>query len=212
MPNRDHAVRRAKAPESGSLGETSGAEAARVAPGCNRLEPAVTRRTQPVRRSRVVRQPSSCVFDVEPAGDDGTVRLSVAGCVDERANFESLIPRIGSVDLLVDLASVEAMNSTGISRWILFLEEITRAPGRRVVLARCSFHGFVMPATMITSMTTGAHVESLQLPYGCDCSEELALVASLADLGRTKVCSLCGCRRTLAVARELIEPLLGELA
>jgi len=154
-------------------------------------------------------QGKSLVHELLPGeGRDG-LRVSFIGCVDERADFEPLLAQVGSADVVLDLAGIDAMNSAGISRWILFLEQLTSTPGRRVMLKRCSFHGFVMPATMITSMMAGASIASVQLLFSCDCSEELDFVSSWVDVDASRVCRRCNGARTLDVSPDLLEPLLG---
>ena len=151
-------------------------------------------------------------YDVEARVAGHDVRVLLAGCVDEHADLEQVRARIGEADAILDLASIDAINSAGISKWIGFLEQLTRSPGRRITLVRCSFQ-IVVQAAMITNMTAGAIVESVLAPYVCGCDEEQAReVRGWTDLEETRECDECSCPLVLDASPEIFSPIFGPRA
>ena len=151
-------------------------------------------------------------YEVEGSDTTGSLRIVLAGCVDEHADLEAVRARIGDAGVTLDLAGIDAMNSAGISRWISFLERLTRTPGRRVTLTRCSFDGFVMHAAMIANMGAGAAVESILAPYACECDEELRLVTGWTELDEERMCPECEHVFELDVSPDLFVPIFGPRA
>jgi len=95
-------------------------------------------------------------------------RARILGAIDEQCPLE----RLAAVEfpLVLDLADVDFVNSTGLRAWIHFLRSVRgRGP---LTIERCS-ERMVMQLNMVSDAHTGLTVTSFYAPYVCDaCGHE----------------------------------------
>ena len=92
--------------------------------------------------------------------------IYLTGYVDENADFSGLNPK-PSVQLVIDLAGVEHLNSLGLRTWVNWVKKLDQYPGG-IFLRRC-------PNVVVHQMNIlegfiplNAVVESLEVPFLCD--------------------------------------------
>ena len=127
-------------------------------------------------------------FDCKP--DGRSVRVTLEGDLDERADFSELL-KLDGRSVVLDLSKVGRINSAGCHRWVRFLEALAKRHSD-VRLARLS-SSFVSQALMVPNTIAHARVESLFLSYWCErCGEERdVLSSSVEDLARPPKCEGC---------------------
>jgi hypothetical protein len=126
-------------------------------------------------------------MDVKDRGP--AIEIVVRGDIDETSQL--VAPRTGGKQVVIDGADVRRINSMGVSAWCRFLDELTRQGP--VTLKRLSAL-LVMQASMITSFTGTAKVESFFSPWVCpSCEHEHSELHGGRDqLPASLPCPKCG--------------------
>jgi CheY-like chemotaxis protein len=133
--------------------------------------------------------------------DKGAVlQVILRGDITEKTDFETLRAQLGTRNLVFDTSGVRYMNSTGIRKWVEFLEALD--PDCAYSFVRCS-SGFVMQLSIVARAAGRGRVVSFMAPYRCEnCdreSEHLLKASELvgAETGATPAppgfdCAVCG--------------------
>jgi hypothetical protein len=95
----------------------------------------------------------------------GGVRFALVGIITEKSDFSPLLQKKAE-HVVLDLSEVERINSAGVGGWIVFVKSLTSSR-KEVILDRCSVP-IVHQMNMLTNMTGGAKIRSVQLPYVCN--------------------------------------------
>jgi CheY-like chemotaxis protein len=133
--------------------------------------------------------------------DKGAVlQVILRGDITEKTDFDTLRAQLGARHLVFDTSGVRYMNSTGIRKWVEFLEQLDEASSYSFV--RCS-SGFVMQLSVVARAAGRGKVVSFMAPYRCEScdreSEHLIKTAELRCVAGTTVpeppafdCAVCG--------------------
>jgi CheY-like chemotaxis protein len=113
--------------------------------------------------------------------DKGEVlQVILRGDITEKTDFETLRAQLGTRNLVFDMSGVRYMNSTGIRKWVDFLEELDADMSYSFV--RCS-SGFVMQLSLVGRAAGRGQVISFMAPYRCEnCDRESEHLIKTADL------------------------------
>lgn len=122
------------------------------------------------------------------------------GDITEHTDFSSLRPQLDTRDIAFDMSGIRYLNSTGIRRWVEFLESIDAETTYSFV--RCSV-AFVTQLGLVPRAVGRGRVVSFMAPYRCDTcdreTEHLIQTAALAvPVGRSTPsapgfdCTQCG--------------------
>lgn len=97
---------------------------------------------------------------------EGVLKLS--GVVDEHTNLSQDLGEIQHGAVL-DLSSIERINSTGVKGWIQYFSKLS---DKNLVYTKCSI-AIVEQLNMVKSFACGAKVKSFLAPYICpSCKKE----------------------------------------
>ncbi len=133
--------------------------------------------------------------------DKGEIlQVILRGDITEKTDFETLRTQLGARNLVFDMSGVRYMNSTGIRKWVDFLEELDADVTYSFV--RCS-SGFVMQLSLVARAAGRGQVVSFMAPYRCEnCDRESEHLIKTSDLhlsGARTVpeaprfdCAICG--------------------
>lgn len=118
---------------------------------------------------------TSLIIEQTADGQDGAV-VSLTGQIDEAADY-STVKLQGVKRVAFDFEKIKLINSTGLQRWIKFLESIDK--GTQVAFVRCAIR-VVTQINMFPGFMAGkaVKVESFFAPYfceACDKSQDLLL-------------------------------------
>jgi CheY-like chemotaxis protein len=118
------------------------------------------------------------LWEVVDKGD--ILQVVLRGDITEKTDFETLRGQLGTRNLVFDMSGVRYMNSTGIRKWVDFLEELDADVGYSFV--RCSA-GFVMQLSLVARASGRGRVISFMAPYRCEhCDRESEHLIKTADL------------------------------
>lgn len=107
-------------------------------------------------------------FDIHTERLTPGTRARLSGAIDERCELDRLATL--EFPLVLDLAEVDFVNSTGLRAWIRFLRSV-RDRGT-ITIERCS-ERMVMQLSMVSDAHAGLTVTSFYAPYVCDaCGNE----------------------------------------
>lgn len=96
--------------------------------------------------------------------------VMLRGDIIEKTDFDGLLSQLSSLDLTFDMAGVRYLNSTGIRRWVEFLERIDTEAKYHFV--RCSV-AFVTQLGLVSRAVGRGKVVSFMAPYYCEmCDRE----------------------------------------
>jgi CheY-like chemotaxis protein len=111
----------------------------------------------------------------------GTLQVGLRGDITERTDFTSLRQQLGGGrDITFDMSGVRYMNSTGIRKWVEFLESVETATTYNFV--RCST-GFILQLALVDRARGRGKVLSFMAPYRCDvCDKETEHLIKTGDL------------------------------
>ncbi len=117
-------------------------------------------------------------FRYENLQEDETVILKVHGFIDENAEFPE-ISTLKAGHLVLDLEDVQLINSIGIRKWVLWLQNSTIP----VTLRRCAPPIIEQVNILLGFIPEGAVVESFFIPFFCEkCNKNVnVLVTEGAD-------------------------------
>jgi hypothetical protein len=106
------------------------------------------------------------MIHIEKEENGEVLVVRIKGSIEETAHFEKLIgPPSPATYLMVYCAEVVRINSVGTKAWIRYFQQC-REKG-----AKLSFHELptclVDQANLISDFLTGAHIESIFLPFCC---------------------------------------------
>jgi CheY-like chemotaxis protein len=133
--------------------------------------------------------------------DKGAVlQVILRGDITEKTDFEMLRSQLGARNLVFDTSGVRYMNSTGIRKWVEFLEQLDADTSYSFV--RCS-SGFVMQLSVVARAAGRGKVVSFMAPYRCEsCDRESEHLIKASDLHRVEGrsvpeppafdCAVCG--------------------
>jgi CheY-like chemotaxis protein len=100
----------------------------------------------------------------------GGVLVMLRGDIVEKTSFDALLGQLSSLAITFDMAGVRYLNSTGIRRWVEFLERIDSEAQYEFV--RCSV-AFVTQLGLVSRAVGRGHVVSFMAPYYCEmCDRE----------------------------------------
>ncbi len=141
---------------------------------------------------------------------DGGASVALTGDVDEGSDLEAVAREVGGARVTIDVGGIGRINSIGVSRWVRFVEGVTRPRGRKVTLVSLPT-AFATAAALVPNMFKGTTVESLLIAYRCDdCSlEEEVLVRSPEEAARLRSCPGCKAPMEGSVGREVAQTVLG---
>jgi hypothetical protein len=107
---------------------------------------------------------------IEQKEEAGTLRLTLSGQIDEAADY-SPVAHQGKKRIEFDFEKVGFINSTGLQRWIKFLQAI--APETVVAFTRCSIR-VVTQLNMFPGFLAGRKVaiDSFFAPYFCEACDQ----------------------------------------
>jgi CheY-like chemotaxis protein len=110
----------------------------------------------------------------------GTLQVSLRGDITERTEFSTLRQQLANRDVTFDMSGVRYMNSTGIRKWVEFLESLDASTSYHFV--RCST-GFVLQLSLVERAAGRGRVLSFMAPYRCEvCDRETEHLLKTADL------------------------------
>lgn len=112
--------------------------------------------------------------------EGGTLQLKLSGQIDEAADY-SAVALVGKSHVDFDFEKVTFINSTGLQRWIKFLQAIDAKTV--VVFSRCSIR-VVTQLNMFPGFLAGRSVQiaSFFAPYFCEaCDQACELLLSVTD-------------------------------
>lgn len=112
--------------------------------------------------------------------EDGATRLTISGDISEATDFAPLLEQLAEKVVVVDLGSVQRINSCGVREWIDFVGTLNKN-GHRLILERCS--PFIVNQLNLISnfVGEGGVVRSVYAPYFCtSCDSEHAELLDLA--------------------------------
>ena len=134
---------------------------------------------------------ASLTWRIEEA--DGVTRVTLAGEIDEHADFTPLRARLrGVVEL--SLGDIRRINSCGVREWVNFVRDLPEASA--VYFDACST-AFVTQLNMIYNFRGPAKIRSFHAPYVCDvCGHDEDLLVPVGPDGQVElpapICSRCG--------------------
>jgi anti-anti-sigma regulatory factor len=126
---------------------------------------------------------------------NGTTRAILSGDITEDSDFARLAAATSNL-LVIDLADVRRINSTGVREWIKFVNQMHRQ-GRALLFERCSV-AIVQQLNMISNFRGSGRVRSVLAPYYCEgCDENHVELIDLEKgpppkLALTLPCPRCG--------------------
>jgi CheY-like chemotaxis protein len=114
--------------------------------------------------------------------------VMLRGDITEKTDFDPLLKQLTSQNLTFDMGGTRYLNSTGIRRWVEFLERMDTEANYTFV--RCSV-AFVTQLGLVARAMGRGKVVSFMAPYYCDMcdreTEQLLQTASLTYPDRTRV-------------------------
>ena len=124
-----------------------------------------------------------------------SVRIKVMGDVTEDSDFTALRAECDRDEVILDLAEIHRINSTGVRGWLFFVS--TLGVDNRLVFDRMP-NVFVHQNSMVHGFTGQARVRTALAPFFCaDCDEDQECEIDLerdipAQLTVTQKCRSCG--------------------
>jgi CheY-like chemotaxis protein len=120
------------------------------------------------------------LWEVTDKGD--ALQVALRGDITERTEFTALREQLGQREIVFDLSGVRYMNSTGIRRWVEFLESLGDKASYSFV--RCSV-GFTAQLSLVDRAAGHGRVVSFMAPYRCEvCDRESEHLIRAVDLVR----------------------------
>jgi len=119
----------------------------------------------------------SDTFRAERSQSGSTIRWTLWGCIDERANLTQFEDAEDATTLVFHLAGVHRINSVGVRNWIHTMRSIP--DNIRVVWEHTSVP-LIQQMTMIANFHGHSEIQSFMAPYyceACDTSEDKLLTA-----------------------------------
>lgn len=116
---------------------------------------------------------------IERTTQGSTLTLKLSGQIDEDANYSS-VSASGFKKVVFDFEKIKLINSTGLQRWIKFLESLEK--GVDIAFTRCSIR-VVTQINMFPGFIAGRNVkvESFFAPYFCEkCDASTDLLVEVA--------------------------------
>jgi CheY-like chemotaxis protein len=110
----------------------------------------------------------------------GALQVTLRGDITERTEFTSLRAQLPARDITFDMSGVRYMNSTGIRKWVEFLESLEAGVAYNFV--RCST-GFILQLSLVDRAAGRGKVLSFMAPYRCEvCDRETEHLLKTADM------------------------------
>ena len=139
----------------------------------------------------------SDTFRAERSDHGDTIRWTLWGCIDERANLAQFETTGEATTLVFHLASVHRINSVGVRNWIHTMRSI---PDHIRVIWEHTSVPLIQQMTMIANFHGHSEIQSFMAPYyceSCDTGEDKLLMADAKLLSPPyetppAQCSTCG--------------------
>jgi anti-anti-sigma regulatory factor len=127
----------------------------------------------------------------------GSNVIKLAGTLDEHNELSQLVEQVGTGKVLINLAGVERINSSGTRDWVDWLASLDKK-GIQPELVACS-PAVVAQLNLVKNFAGKSVVKSFQVPYHCaSCTAEKLLLVTIAEFGNFPpvapdcACDACG--------------------
>lgn len=133
-------------------------------------------------------------WKIQPRGPE--VHVAMAGRITEETSLTPLATAINAPRVVLDLADVHRINSSGCKEWLVMIQALQRR-GVEIVLERCSV-AMTQQLMMVLGFDGNGTVRSVFAPYRCArCNgETLKLISFESNLGAavdgSENCPSCG--------------------
>lgn len=133
---------------------------------------------------------------------NGAKLMKLAGTLDDSSELLGMVDRVGGGEVIINLAGVERINSTGVRDWVAWLAML-EARGVKPTLIACS-PAIVRQLNLVKNFAGCAVVKSFQAPYHCaPCGRDKLFLVNVSDMrGRRTpppcTCDDCGAAMKLA--------------
>lgn len=135
---------------------------------------------------------------------NGAKLMKLAGTLDESSDLEGIAEQMATGEVLINLAGVERVSSTGARDWVNWLATLA-ARGVRPTLVACS-PAVVKQLNLVKNFASRAVVKSFQAPYHCAaCARDKLLLVNVSEMrGRATAppCTCDDCGKGMALAEE----------
>jgi anti-anti-sigma regulatory factor len=125
----------------------------------------------------------------------GSNVIKLAGILDERNELSTLVEQVGTGKVLINLAGVERINSSGTRDWVDWLARLEKK-GIQPELVACS-PAVVAQLNLVKNFAGKSVVKSFQVPYHCSaCTRDKLLLVTIAEFGNfPPVAPECACEQ-----------------
>lgn len=135
-------------------------------------------------------------MNVQKSQQGNQILFKISGPVDDSVDFEAVFGPLEAGEWVLHLAGVDRINSVGIKKWIQYFEN-SKFRNTHLIMRECS-PVIVEQLNLLPNFHCGAVIESVYLPFSCECGKEFTVckpAQSLkgADLDNlTSPCPQCG--------------------
>jgi anti-anti-sigma regulatory factor len=133
----------------------------------------------------------------------GSSVVKLAGILDEHNSLAALVEKVETTKVLINLAGVERINSSGTRDWVNWISLLDKK-GVQTELVACS-PAIVAQLNLVKNFAGKAMVKSFQIPYRCDgCNTDKLHLVTIAEFGNFPPvapehnCDDCGRQMTFA--------------
>ncbi len=135
----------------------------------------------------------------------GSNVIKLAGILDEHNELSALVEQVSAGKVLINLAGVERINSSGTRDWVDWLASLEKK-GIQPELVACS-PAVVAQLNLVKNFAGKSVVKSFQVPYHCGgCAREKLLLVSIAEFGNfppvAPDCACEGCGKPMTFTDE----------
>ena len=125
----------------------------------------------------------------------GSNVIKLAGILDEHNELSALVEQVGSGKVLINLAGVERINSSGTRDWVDWIASLEKK-GIQPELVACS-PAVVAQLNLVKNFAGASVVKSFQVPYHCGgCARDKLLLVTIAEFGNfPPVAPECACEQ-----------------
>jgi len=133
-------------------------------------------------------------WKIQPRGPE--VHVAMTGRITEETSLIPLATAIDAPRVVLDLADIHRINSSGCKEWLLMIQRL-QSRGVEIVLERCSV-AMTQQLMMMLGFDGNGTVRSVFAPYRCPrCNgESLKLISFESDvqaaIGGSENCPSCG--------------------
>jgi anti-anti-sigma regulatory factor len=135
----------------------------------------------------------------------GSNVIKLAGILDEHNELSALIEQVSAGKVLINLAGVERVSSSGTRDWVDWLASLEKK-GIQPELVACS-PAVVAQLNLVKNFAGKSVVKSFQVPYHCaGCAREKLLLVTIAEFGNfppvAPECACEGCGKPMQFTDE----------